>query len=338
MTSLPPLYVVKGKAGLCNRLLCAIGSAVYAKDHRYDLYVDWSDQGFSTGRQTSNRDNFFPLFFQRPRLPEARFQEALNQTQGVFPATWAGNLQLSFDELMIQCGDDDDELPMSAKYSADFHHEPANATTIIHSGYGDELYRQRNYSLRRVGVNDYLFPERQIGDAFRRFFTLADPIIEQLQGFKSKKFTSPMIGVHVRYSDMKNPYGKYFPFIAKVLARQPEARIFLATDNAAVEQEFQQRYPGRIVSTEKWFPEPGRPIHRVRANPDRIASTTAALLDVLLLASCDYLCINSRSSFSYTAKAIAALPPDRIHDSSPIQTRKIGKLMAYSLLGLSRTG
>jgi hypothetical protein len=80
-------------------------------------------------------------------------------------------------------------------------------------------------------------------------------------------------------------------------------QIFLATDNIEINEMFQDKYQ-RVISTQKWYPTSGRSMHHNLKSPDRFKHGIEALVDMYLLAECDYLILDESSSFSYLASLL----------------------------------
>ena len=77
---------------------------------------------------------------------------------------------------------------------------------------------------------------------------------------------------------------------------------------------FEASYPG-VIFTPHWYSStPGLAIHENRNCPDPIESGIEALVDLYLLAECDYLIIDTSSSFSYVAKLLTKAPDANIFD------------------------
>ena len=97
------------------------------------------------------------------------------------------------------------------------------------------------------------------------------------------------------------------------MAKIPEAVIFLATDNREAQQLVEKRYP-KVIATEKWFPTTGIEMHQNPECPDRLNNAIEALLDMYLLAECDYLVFPSSSTFSYISSLYTSMPRANIID------------------------
>jgi hypothetical protein len=78
---------------------------------------------------------------------------------------------------------------------------------------------------------------------------------------------------------------------------------------------FEENYSG-VMTTNHWYPKPGARIHDNRACPDRLESGVESLIDLYLLAECDYLIIDSSSSYSYVANLISKAEKSNVFDAT----------------------
>jgi Nodulation protein Z (NodZ) len=122
-----------------------------------------------------------------------------------------------------------------------------------------------------------------------------------------------MLGVHVRYTDRR---ARLTAILKKVDAvrRRDRCPIFLATDNAKIHELFLERYHD-VVSTPHWYAPNGARIHQSRACRDRLENGVEALIDLYLLAECDYLVGDSTSAFAKVAGLLSAAPASRRYDA-----------------------
>jgi len=79
--------LVKGRAGLGNRILCALTGILYARLAGRRLLVDWSDPIYAEGGL-----NVFHRYF---RCPTADPADRIPATDSVAPAIWRGRLDES---------------------------------------------------------------------------------------------------------------------------------------------------------------------------------------------------------------------------------------------------
>jgi hypothetical protein len=136
------VLIVKGKAGLGNRLLSALGSILYAQISRRRLYVDWGDRGYSRDRQNS-----FPAFFEAPVLADPA-EVAAAAARSLAPTIWRDHLSQSVDELMSLHEahvEADTQASVNAKYTIDFLRADYPEDAVVRWSYTDEMYRLRRH-------------------------------------------------------------------------------------------------------------------------------------------------------------------------------------------------
>ena len=127
------------------------------------------------------------------------------------------------------------------------------------------------------------------------------------------------LGVHIRCTDRRNPFDKYLEIIDNIVRNDSEICIFLATDNYHVQNHLKKIYGERVVFQQKWFPKTDSTIDRLHFNPDcpdKLENAFQALVDMYLLANCDYLVCNQNSTFSLVAELISDIPEKNIFDTS----------------------
>ncbi len=133
-------------------------------------------------------------------------------------------------------------------------------------------------------------------------------IRQRVYDFKREAFTPPTVGVHIRYSDYRVRILAIIKQLNALLERQPGLQVFLAADNIEITKLFEKTYPG-VISTSHWYADPGVAIHTSSARPEVIETTIEALIDMYLLAECDYLIFDGSSSFARLASLLSTAPP-----------------------------
>ena len=150
-------------------------------------------------------------------------------------------------------------------------------------------HKHDKYLTRTLGkFVDYVpvCPEVEAGFGVPResFRLVGDPDNPRLVTFKSKTdHTDRMLawaGKRLERKDLKSVCGFIFKarspssgiggvkvYTERGMPSHRGAGIFLATDSEALEVRFRERYPG-LVSTKKWFPREGEPLHRSTGRPD----------------------------------------------------------------------
>lgn len=143
-------------------------------------------------------------------------------------------------------------------------------------------------------------------------------VLEEVEDKTYKRFAERMIGVHIRKTNETGAKEKYisektyFQLIDIIRNIYPESGIFLATDNYDVECNFKYRYQN-LYTINKWFPKSGEPIHFSCYDSQPLQRAKEALLDILLLASCNFLIYPSSSSFSHISRIFSKLPSYNVY-------------------------
>ena len=331
--------IIKSIAGMGNRLLALLDGILYSQITGRKLVIHWSDNTYS-----SNNQNVFSKFFTAPKtidvaqISNSNSELGLNHKLSVYPPLWRNNLEKSVGQIISE---HEHELDNS------FRHNPRKNYRLLSDYYKIDL--KRIDYCEEILVRWSYFGElnqlrRHFKDKFTSLKSLSDEAIwrklikenlllnediqNQINDFRTKKFTEKTIGVHVRYTDRKLSYHKYFYYINKLLKINPNCVIFLATDNRLVEQHFQEIYKNKIVSTSKWLPAQNpedkklRGLHHHSSCPDKYELGVQALVDMYLLASCDYLICNRSSTFVVVARLISNIPEANFIDTSQYMLQK----------------
>jgi hypothetical protein len=302
------------------------------------LVVDWRDPMYS-----SRGENSFDTFFS---LRGVDWTTEVPATNSVFPRFWRGRLHSYPDDhlwvrvpwvgrrhdhgVLSQLDRDETALVFWAWYWNDEHH------ALLQPQF--EALDHPFASMKKQEIMRLLL---------RRHLVLASAIQRDVDAFVNQNFGSATVGVHVRHTDRKVPLTGCYQQLDAALDSEPEAGIFLATDNREVEEGFRARYATRsFVAAPKWFPEaPGEPIHRAlpsrgqrsqastlagkggSSGPsaglspigrDKVRMGREALVDMCALARCEYLVYSSGSSFSEMAMLLSSAPPQRRLDAGDI--------------------
>lgn len=287
--------LLKGRAGLGNRILALLTAILYSRLANRRLMVDWRD-----GRYAEPGINSFPLLF-KCRAADSVVDDL--HSDSVRPWMWLQRLQMSAHEMGLLTG-------VAKMYSCPFTGElfsfdPARLD------YQEEVLVM--WSLI-AGIGPL---RRHLHGPWRSWQALADDAIlarllkenldfhpeveagcaELQRGWPDR----PKIGVHVRHTDRTTNLRRLRRRVEEMRRRHPDAVIVLATDSRAVLDDFLAR-DGAVLTAPKWLPESG-PLHALRGGcPDRLAMARSALVDMRLLASCEHLIVNEDSTFSLVAR------------------------------------
>ncbi len=325
---------MKGKAGMGNRLLCVFTALRYAELTGRELVVDWSDRCYS-----EDRADVFGRLFETPSAGDMR---PWLDSSSVHPPRWVGRIHRSVDEFFGELFPHNTEL--------DTDRSVARTTTVdlaadvpeevaVRWAWDDEIHRLRPWL---KGDEARMSDDEILRKIVKERFVFAPAVREPIDTFTAAHFHGPMIGVHVRFTDRRNPFAHYHWMIDYIRSFEPEARIFLATDNPRVEDEFRTRYGDRVCTTVKWFPDDGRPIHKCWVQPDKLSLAIEALVDMVLLSRTNFLIVNKTSTFGKVAHLLADPAKTKTIDATPVTVRSLVKDVKrqaeHRLLAAKRSG
>jgi hypothetical protein len=314
--------LVKGKAGLGNRMMSAMTGILYAMLSSRRIVIDWSDFAYSNAGE-----NVFPRLFSTPNSDASLPVEA---GESVRPSLWKSRLHKQANEVV-------DEIDPKAHdhwrdyrtFSFDLKNLDYPETTLVMWSFTHLIRKMRGHfrgsfswlsSLSDEDIMSWLLSHH-----LRLHPDIATLVEERWMSIPSR---DNVIGVHVRFSDQKSNLGAFYRAIDKLVAATPDAGIFLATDNIKVQQDMVAAY-GKVTCNDKWFPAEGQAMHQSFDCPDRTQNAIDALIDMYMLSKCKYLVFSGGSSFSYMSKLIGKMPRTSALDvdasSLTTQIRRLAK-------------
>lgn len=315
---MPRVLLVKGSAGLGNRILSLLSAILFAKLSDRRLAVDWSDSLYAR-----NNENSFPLLFSKPVSAPID-----PQSVSVAPPSWRDCVNTPAEHLLMNLKRRRERSALRVDLSTLDHPEDVLVFWA---------QEERIHQMRRHFHGDFQALARKTDDAIlrdliRSELTLRPEISAQVSEFKQSRWSEEVVGVHMRYSDRRGRIHKTFRHVDRIVARHPRSRLFLATDNEDMLRHARNHYgAGRVIATEKWFPVSGQPIHRTAQGPDGLQKAQDALLEMYLLGSCTWLVSDHRSSFAYCAALLSNSPRDGISNVDPgaFLPRWLGQLYGF---------
>ena len=288
--------LVKGAAGLGNRILCLLTAILYTRLTGRRLLVDWNDTIYST-----DGSNVFHRFFQCPLCSST---DEIPSTDSVNPNIWRGHLHESARDMVRRYQPAASyDLEVWRRFSINISKLDYKEDVLVMFSFIEQIYTLRRHfkgpykALRNASTKAIL------KELLRENLKLHPLIQERINQFKRDWLNQKTVGVHIRYMDKKAQLPAIQRKLNALLKREPKMQIFLATDSIEINKMFQDRYQ-RVISTQKWYPTSGRSMHLNPESPDRFKHGTEALVDMYLLAECDYLILDESSSFSYVASLL----------------------------------
>jgi hypothetical protein len=206
------------------------------------------------------------------------------------------------------------------KFSIDLTNLDYQEDGLVMLTYREEVDLLRSHFEGRLKEFSQLSKKEILSKLLREDLILHPQIRERVDRFKNDNFSRKTVGVHVRYTDHRVSLWSILQRLNTLLKREPELQVFLATDNIKIKNMFEESYPG-VITTPHWYPTPGLLLHGNKKCSDLVESGVEALIDLYLLAECNYLIIDTSSSFSYVARRLT-----NAQDSNIFNVWRGGKL------------
>lgn len=314
--------IVKGIAGIANRILTILNAMIYAEVTNRKLFIDWGD-----GVYSNEKINIFDNLFD---CSVAEKEIKIKKDSTVLPIIWKNNIKKDvitlFNENTLWRKYNSEEI--KKKYSIDISKTDIGEDILIFVDYMFNFKKIENY-LDKIPNS---WPKDSEGIQKFLLKNNIKPSIDisrKINEFKINNFTDNTVGVHVRYTDnMKKVHRKYmgvdidsyFPVINEILKKKPESKIFLSTDNKKVIELFKEKYTN-LIFTNKFFPDDCVAIHSVK-NFDKLKIAEEAIIDLYLLSLCDQLIYSSGSSYGSLSLLLSNIEKDNTFDLNP-QDKKI---------------
>jgi hypothetical protein len=267
----------------------AVTGILYARLARRNLIIDWSDKDYS-----GDGSNVFPRLFACPSVGGLDIPD----TDSVAPPMWQGRLRQSVYELQATL----DALGVPGHLSIDLTTLGHVEDVVVTCEYTQQVkllkrhFRREFDELRGVSA-------REILKTLLREELVPQPTIQaRIDEFRARHLHHPTVGVHLRWSDRRVRVRAILRELDRVLAREPELTIFVATDNIKAKAMLERRHR-RVITLPHWYPAPGKRLHGNRDCPNPFESAVEALIDLHLLASCEHLIGDSSASTFFRVAA-----------------------------------
>lgn len=298
------ILILKGKAGLGNRLLSVLGSILYCQTYDRLLCVDWTDGAYAAkGIEAFGRSFTCNV----PLIPLGEVDE----NSDIFPPIWKHRICRSVREMIDEHDPKywDNEDAVFSRYSIRFQHRCPAHHVVLRWSYHDDI----NEFFPLLGMK--LFTEakryRALQETMQKHVAIEETLRKEFEQISPEFLSGETIGIHVRYTDNRNPLQVQLAQLERLAKKHSQATIFVATDSEMVESKLRAIYPGRIVTTHKSLSASGSPLHRQGLGDE---ARRSALLDLYLLSKCDYLVYSARSTFGYCAALMSQLPEESRFD------------------------
>lgn len=319
--------ILKGCAGLGNRLITLFKAMNYANKSNRSLYVDWSDGMFA-----EKGSNVFYKYFMLDGVKYTQdisgIKSCISQGASTYPQTLElGMLDNSIYDDWHVTGGWIAKYPIyriimsflfKGKISSILGLQSWQMNTDKSNGYFHRIRNVFNNTNFLLGGQLTIDKESTVVlfVDFRPFvktkyifdnIKLKEKYINSFLQFADKyNLRNIGIGVHIRATD-KKPSSKIEKLQKKIdmLLKQDDNRIiFLSTDNNQLKQKWETKYNGRMITYPKYLPEDlnGRGIHHwaLEQNIPNIKERMfeESLADMWILSMCKHLFWQGNSSFS----------------------------------------
>ena len=300
-----PVTVIKTKGGMGNRMLCAASGLLWAKAVGRGAFVDWRDATYSRDGENS----FFHFF-----KGEGLLNSPPAERGEVFPRAWRGNLDRTVSD-MLHTYDPTKHasLRIHRKYSINPARSDYSQPIVVFWHYMGRFASMARLVRARVPGYGGLSVKGITRRAIREELKLSDLVCESMDAFTQAEWPDHVIGVHVRYSDLTANLEKTEKAVRRMVAEHPDAAIFLATDNKDIEDDYRSKFKS-VLTTPKWFPTDGKPLHQHEHCEDPVTNGVGALVDMFLLSRCQGLVYSSLSTFSVISACLSDADPRMIVD------------------------
>lgn len=299
------IVLVKGIAGLGNRILSLLSAALYAELTDRKIYIDWTDGVFGPkDNNTTGFSNLFPLLFSSSQITP--WSDNIRTTT-ITPPSWNTHLDLSAANFTIAYSSIPPQNFKAYKAtSADIGNINHKEAIVVLWAYRERILpmrkalRKRNHHLFKLSdyyllktlAAKYLAPSEAIQNSVNDFF---QPIRSQ-----------EPVGVHIRYTDIKTPVKKILNKTRQTLTQNNSKCIVLCTDNAKLEKVVKDEFSDcEVFSSTKQFSKSDVPLHYDLDCSNRELRAMEALTDMYILSRCKHLIYCGRSSFGYVASILA---------------------------------
>ncbi len=304
--------IVKGCAGLGNRIYTLSNAINFALKTNRTIYVDWADGQFDEKEQ-----NAFYRFF---NLQGIKYLDNINDikninSKSVYPKAWENiihkHLYENFEQSSIQSLS---FLPDRLnQYSKKMNMRSGYFISKTNKSKSDlyNLFSPKNFELGGSYKKDFKqeivvfvdFSPKYYSSIIKDTININDGIKEKIRAFSSlHQLKHNFIGVHIRYTDKKpdSSFDKLYRAIERNYNN--DTKMFLSTDNLNIQEMMQNRY-SNIVVYPKYLPkkqEEGLHQWALYNNEEKLKQKLfeESIIDMWLLAECEHLIYQANSSFS----------------------------------------
>lgn len=310
--------IVKGCAGLGNRIYTLSNAINYAQKTGRILLIDWSDGQFAPLNQ-----NAFNLFFEIKNHPYLQSINEIEQIEkvSVYPIEWKKHLKSAvyanyevagikflrkIPSRLIK------RFPRLSMKTGYWRQLGNKSKSDIANFLDSKNFIKGEYYSKKIKQDVVVFVDfspTYFEDIIRNQINLKETISKKIQDFaNANSLQSDCIGIHIRYTDKKPDasFDRLYESIESIGAKGK--RIFLSTDNKEIEKMMKEKY-NDIITYPKFLPEEQKEgLHQwALYNKDENAKLVMfeeSIVDMWLLSKCEYLIFQENSSFSQVSRIL----------------------------------
>jgi hypothetical protein len=296
------ILAVKATGGMGNRLLGLCCAVVHALMTGRRLHVSWEDFMYS-----DRGEDVFPRLFRLQSVPHAH---RLPGVSGVFPEFWT---QLLHSRALIeQLGirHTDPEVMRATRVDLG---ESFDQDVVVFWSYDLEpMRRALDQIQKRLPRFSGLNEDGICSEIMKKHILPSLAVSGRVDAFASRHFTPPVVGVHIRHTDLRMPLAETVQRVGE-LRESMNAKVFLATDNQQVERMMANVFEDKLVFMPKRYPDGGRHMHSHRiAGLTNHEKALEAATEMYLLSRCDAIVRHKASTFSKISWYCSNIPENMV--------------------------
>lgn len=293
------MLLIKAKGGLGNRILSTASAIVYANATERKWCIDWCD-----GIYAIKGNNAYEALFSsdaNTRIPKSQEYDA------TIPEIWHGRLHESPSRMVRAYSKKKHANPLVYReFSAPLSKRCDDKNLEIFWSHTSKFGRIKRFMKTKRSR------ESALRDTLARYFQPCEQVMLMVDLLLARS-KGKVIGVHIRYTDLKVPIEKVLLKIEQCMKGDEYHSLFLATDSAKVEKLVKKKFQHVIVSDKEFNPK-NKQLHTLVHSDKKTKNATAALVDMVALSRCDALVYCSRSTFSETSRLMGSFNRRTIFD------------------------
>jgi hypothetical protein len=301
--------IVKGVAGLGNRLITLAAAIEYAKRTNRKLFVDWSD-GFFSEKGT----NVFLKYFKLINVEYCKTASEIS-TISFYPAI-CSNWPIEYSMY-----DYFDVNQIKNRYLRKLLKKIIKQKWVVKNSvlkqwnarkskitvpFGGDLPKEINEGC--CIFSDYV-PSYNPG-ILKHYIALQDWLTDEIDDFlRQKHLLDASVGVHIRATDKryKGNLENFLIYLNRFCNENKIKNIYLATDNTNVEETMRNEFKDRLVVFPKFIPEvkDGGIHHWAKDNADKELIERMfkeSIVDMFVLSKTTYLFYQKGSTFGEVSR------------------------------------